>query len=78
MALLVPLAFAGLALAFWRRSLAWGLVVVNAMVLIKIAWTFVFSPPEGALAHLVPAAVGLAIVDAVLLFALRRTRGTAA
>jgi hypothetical protein len=30
------------------------------------------------LAHLVPAAVGLAIVDAVLLFALRRTRGTAA
>jgi hypothetical protein len=42
-ALLVPLGFAALAFAFWRRSLAWGLAVINAMVLFKIGWTFLFS-----------------------------------
>src|SRR3712207_4868011 len=35
-ALLVPLTFAALELAFWKRSLVWGLTVVNAAILFKI------------------------------------------
>lgn len=73
-ALLVPLTFTGLALAFWRRSLLWGLAVINAMVLIKIAWTFVFTPGQGAVLHLAPALLGLAVVNAVLLYFVRRVR----
>lgn len=58
-ALLVPISFAALALAFWRRSLGWGLLVLNAMPITKIAWTFVVFPREGAVYHLLPAAIGL-------------------
>jgi hypothetical protein len=74
-ALLVPLSLAGLATAFWHRSPGWGLAVVNAMVLTKIAWSFVVSPLGGALAHLAPALLGLAVVDAALLAAWWRWRG---
>ena len=74
-ALLVPLTFAALGLAFWRRSLLWGLAVINAAVLFKIGWTFVFSPEAGAMSHLPAALLGLAICDAVILYLLRRTRG---
>jgi hypothetical protein len=73
-ALLVPATFAGLAIALWRRSLTWGLGVINAMVLIKVAWTFVFTPGQGAVLHLIPALGGLAVVDAVILAAARHLR----
>ncbi len=36
LALLVPVGFSALAVAFWRRWLVWGLVVINAMVLTKL------------------------------------------
>ncbi len=81
-ALLVPISFAALALAFWRRSLAWGAVVLNAMPLAKIAWTFVVFPQEDAAYHLVPALAGLLACNAALGMALwwrgRITRGRAA
>jgi hypothetical protein len=35
--LLVPVSLAALALAFWRRSLRYGLVVLDSIVLTKIA-----------------------------------------
>ncbi|MCS7479548.1 hypothetical protein ACFFQW_19270 [Umezawaea endophytica] len=73
-ALLIPLVFTGLALALWRRSFAWALVVVNAGVLFKVAWTFWLSGTDGAMAHLPAALVGLAVVDAVLLLVARRKR----
>jgi hypothetical protein len=73
-ALLVPLGFAALALAFWRRSLAWGLVVINAMVLFKIGWTFLFSTEAGAMSHLPAAVLGLAVCDALILYLMRRMR----
>jgi hypothetical protein len=79
-ALLVPLTFAGLVAALWRRSVGWGLVVINAAILFKIAWTFWFADLGAALAHLVPAAGGLAAVDAVVLGSARwiaHRRGTA-
>jgi hypothetical protein len=73
-ALLVPLGFAALALAFWRRSLAWGLVVINAMVLFKIGWTFLFSTEAGAMSHLPAALLGLVVCDALILYFMRRRR----
>jgi hypothetical protein len=73
-ALLVPLGFAALALAFWRRSLAWGLAVINAMVLFKVGWTFLFSTEAGAMSHLPAAVLGLVVCDALILYVMRRMR----
>jgi hypothetical protein len=76
-ALLVPLTFAALGLAFWKRSLVWGLAVVNAAILFKIAWTFLFSTEAGALSHLPAAVLGLALCDALILYFIRRIRARA-
>ena len=76
-ALLVPLTFAALGLAFWKRSLVWGLAVVNAAILFKIAWTFLFSTEAGALSHLPAAVLGLALCDAIILYVIRRMRARA-
>ena len=71
-ALLVPLIFGGIAVALWRRSIGWALVVINAAVLFKIAWTYFFDGEgAGAQAHLPTALVGLAVVDVVLVGAAR-------
>lgn len=73
-ALLIPVGFAALALTFWKRSLAWGLAVINAMVLFKVGWTFLFSTEAGALSHLPAALLGLALCDALILYVMRRLR----
>jgi hypothetical protein len=73
-ALLIPLTFAALGLAFWRRSLVWGLAVLNAAILFKIAWTFLFSTQAGALSHLPAAVLGLVVCDALILYVMRRMR----
>jgi hypothetical protein len=72
--LLASLSFAALALAFWKRSVVYGLVLINAMVLIKIAWSFYFGDESGGLTLLPSAVVGLAVCDAVILYVARRTR----
>lgn len=79
-ALLVPAGFGALALAFWKRSIGYGVAVFNAMVLFKIVWTFAVADAGGALQHLVPAALGLAVCNAVIVVVLRwfRRTGTAA
>jgi hypothetical protein len=74
LALLVPVSFAALAVAFWRRSLVWGLAVINAMVLVKLVWSFYFGDASGGLTLLPSAVVGLAVCDAVILYILRRMR----
>ncbi|HYQ84513.1 MAG TPA: hypothetical protein VEP28_10990 [Rubrobacter sp.] len=74
LALIVPLGFATLALAFWKRSIVYGLVLINAMVLIKLAWSFYFGGESGGLTLLPSAIVGLAICDAVVLYLVRRLR----
>jgi hypothetical protein len=71
-ALLVPLTFGALGLAFWRRSLVWGLAVVNAAILFKIAWTFLFGTEAGAMSHLPAAVLGLVVCDALILYVIRR------
>jgi len=69
--LLVPATLIAVALAFWRRSLAWGLVVINAAVLFKIGWTYAVSGTAGANAHLVPAMAGLVLVNGLVIVATR-------
>jgi hypothetical protein len=74
LALVVPISFAALAVAFWKRSLVWGLAVINAMVLVKIAWSFYFGDETGGLTLLPSALVGLAVCDAAILYVVRRMR----
>lgn len=75
LALLVPLVFAGLAAALWRRSVGWAFVVVNAAYLVKIAWTFAVDVEgSGAMAHLQAVLIGMIVTDAVLLTVARRLR----
>jgi hypothetical protein len=74
LALVVPISFAALAVAFWKRSLVWGLAVINAMVLVKIVWSFYFGDASGGLVLLPSALVGLAVCDAMILYVVRRMR----
>ncbi len=74
MALVVPASFVALGLAFWKRSLLYGLAVINAAILIKVGWTFVFGTQAGAMSHLPAAVLGLVICDALVLFVMRRLR----
>jgi hypothetical protein len=76
-ALLVPLTFAALGLAFWKRSLGGGLAVVNAAILFKVGWTFLFSTEAGAMSHLPAAVLGLVICDALILYFIRSMRARA-
>jgi hypothetical protein len=76
MALLVPASLAVLALAFWKRSLFYGLAVINAMVLTKIAWSVYYGGDSGR-ALLPSAPLGVAICDAVVLHVAHRMRGKA-
>jgi hypothetical protein len=71
-ALLIPITFTALGMAFWKRSLLYGLGVINGMLIFKIFWAFIFAPTDGAIAHLIPAVVGLAIVNIVIVFVARK------
>jgi len=73
-ALLIPVSFAALGVAFWKRSLVWGLAVINGAILFKIGWTFVFSTRAGAMSHLPAAVLGLAVCNTVILYLLHRMR----
>jgi hypothetical protein len=53
------------------------LAVVNAAILFKIAWTFLFGTQAGALSHLPAAVLGLALCDAIILYVIRRMRARA-
>ena len=74
MALVVPATFAALGLAFWKRSLVYGLAVINAAVLIKVGWTFVFGTEAGAMSHLPAALLGLAVCNVLVVYVMRRLR----
>ena len=71
--LFVPLLLGVLCLAFWRRSLVWGLVSINAIAVGKVTWGLIASGSAGW-SSLLPALVGLVICDAVVLYAARRIR----
>jgi hypothetical protein len=62
---LVPLSLWALAAAFWRRSLVWGLVVLNAIAVVKTLWSVVYD--EGGVAVIAPALAGLVVTNAAVL-----------
>ena len=70
-ALAVPLILGVLCLAFWRRSLLWGLLIINAIAVTKLAWGVLDGGGTGW-AMLGPALTGLVICDAAVLYAARR------
>ena len=70
-ALAVPLILGMLCLAFWRRSLLWGLIIINAIAVTKLVWGIVDGEGTGW-AMLGPALTGLVICDAAVLYAVRR------
>jgi len=72
--LLVPGSLAALALVFWRRSIFYGLVLINAIVLVKLAWSFYYGDTSGGLTLLPSQLLGLAVLNAVVLYVLHRRR----
>ena len=74
LALIVPISFAALGLVFWKRSIVYGLVLLNAVVLVKLAWSFYFGNESGGLTLLPSALAGLAVCDVVILYVVRRIR----
>jgi hypothetical protein len=75
--LMVVAFFVALAIAFWKRSWPWGLVVINAGTLLKVIWSVAFGGATGW-ASLAPSIFTLAVTDAAILLAmrfLRRSRG---
>jgi hypothetical protein len=72
LALIVPISFAALGLVFWKRSIVYGLVLLNVIVLVKLAWSFYFGEESGGLTLLPSALAGLAVCDAVILYVVRR------
>jgi hypothetical protein len=78
--LLVPLALAAYCLAFWRRSLLWGVAVLNVMAVGKLVWGVAAGSGSGW-AMTAPALLGLIVGDVVLIAAMvvmRRRRQTSA
>jgi hypothetical protein len=60
-----------LCLAFWRRSLGWGLIIINLMALLKVVWS-ISEGGDSGWAVLLPAAVGLALCDLAIIWLARR------
>jgi len=73
MTLLPVIGLSALCAAFWRRSLTWGLVVINVLAVTKLAWGVLFGQGTGW-AMLAPATTGLLVCDAAVLYAIRRVR----
>ncbi len=71
--LLAPTSLAALCLAFWKRSLAYGLGIINAMAVGKMAWS-VAEGSDSGLATFGPALVGLLICNAAVLYVAHRAR----
>jgi uncharacterized membrane-anchored protein YitT (DUF2179 family) len=70
-ALAVPLILGLLCLAFWRRSLLWGLIIINAIAVTKLVWGVVDGGGTGWV-MLGPALTGLVICDAAVIYTARR------
>jgi hypothetical protein len=75
--LIPPVLIAAYCLVFWRRSLGWGVVLLNVMALGKLLWGVAFGDGTGW-AMTVPLLAGLAVGDAALILAARRLRRRAA
>ncbi len=73
MGALSAVALGALCLAFWKRSLAYGLIVITTLAVGKMVWGVVEGRGTGW-AMLAPALAGLVICNAGVLYAIRRMR----
>ena len=71
--LLVPLILGILCLAFWRRSLVWGLIVINVVAIGKVAWGVIDGGGAGW-TLLPPALLGLVVCNAAILYVAHEVR----
>lgn len=65
--LLVPVSLAALSLAFWKRSLWFGIAVLAFIAVAKILWSAAFGGASGQ-AVLAPAVIGLVLCAALIYF----------
>lgn len=70
LSLSVPLSLGLLALAFWKRSLWYGMAIITLIALGKSLWS-VLAGGESGWAVLPPALIGLALCNLVVFFAAR-------
>ena len=70
----VPLSLGAFCLAFWRRSVGYGLLVIDIATLTKVLWSVAYSKESGrAIIPIIPPAlVGTLITNVTLLWAMRR------
>jgi hypothetical protein len=73
MTLLVPVWFALLGAAFWRRSWIVGIVVINAGAGLKVVWSFYFGGGT-AWSIIPPVVIGAIVCNGVLVYVLLRRR----
>lgn len=76
-ALLVPLSLGALFAAFWKRSLAMGLLVLALIAFAKMFWSVLYGG-EAGMSIFAPALVGLLITGGVLYLGVRRARRSGA
>jgi hypothetical protein len=69
--LTVPAFFGFLAVAFWKRSWWWGVVVINLGALGKIAWSVAEGGTAGW-AVLIPAVIGMLVCNAAVYVGVQR------
>ena len=68
---LIPVWFAAVAFAFWRRSWLVGFVVINLGVALKVIWSFYFGGTS-AWSIVAPVGLGLIVCNGVLAYAYKR------
>lgn len=71
MSLLVPVSFTALGVAFWKRSLWFGLSVVVFMAVAKMIWSVAFGGEAGK-SIFIPAIIGLVICVGLIYLGFRR------
>ena len=69
--LAIPISLVSLAIAFWKRSLLVGLVVIVLMATGKVVWS-IKNAGESGKSMLVPAAVGLIVCCVLIYFGYRK------
>ncbi|KPU43881.1 hypothetical protein OXPF_25860 [Oxobacter pfennigii] len=71
MTLLIPLSFTALGVAFWKRSLWFGLSVVIFMAVAKMIWSVAFGGEAGKTIF-IPAIIGLVICVGLIYLGFRK------
>lgn len=72
-AIVVPGSLTLLCMAFWKRSIKWGMAIVIGIALGKTLWS-VFEGGEAGQSVIIPATIGLVICLGIIYYAIRRKK----